>query len=203
VGLLAGEDTLGDRRARAETALAADLLERLEPGDLLLLDGALHARTTEMAALLDRAGEREVSMVGVCKSTSLVLGGVPALAAAHLAGRAAGLPRWWAEIAAPPHVRGRVLLARLSPAEDRPFRFDVAAPDALRVLGSLASLAGHPAAPGYPSPLAIAHHAATIQEDERRRLAASVEEAALRHGAAEDAWRAAFADYHDVLDLGA
>jgi hypothetical protein len=49
----------------------------------------------------------------------------------------------------------------------------------------------------------MAHHAATIQEDERRRLAASVAEAALRCGAREDAWRAVFADYHDVLDLGA
>jgi hypothetical protein len=42
-----------------------------------------------------------------------------------------------------------------------------------------------------------------MPEDERRRLAASVAEAVEAEGVPGGAWRAAFLDYHDVLDLGA
>src|SRR5205823_6344414 len=120
-----------------------------------------------MLRIVERAREKRVDVVGVCKSTSLTVGGVPALAACALAARERRFAAaWWAEIAAPSQVRGRVLVARLSSAEDRPFRFDVASMrEPEEVLSSLAALSRHPATPGYPSPLAMAHHRATIGED--------------------------------------
>jgi hypothetical protein len=200
-GLAAGE-RLGALRAGAEHALAARLLAELGRGDLLLLDGSLRAAPA-LDGLLERAGDRGVDVVGVCKSTSLTVSGVPALAACSLAARDAGAGAWIVELPAPPNVRGRVLVARLARAEDRPFRFDVASSQPERALARVASLAGHPAAPGYPSPLAMAHQAATILEEERRRLALDVMERVAAMGVRGEAWRAAFFDYHEVLELGA
>lgn len=194
-------------RDHEEHALALRLLEELEAGDVLLLDGALAVRPplTLMTRILDRAREGRIDVVGVCKSTGLTIGNVPAIAACALAARSTSPPRegWWAEIPAPPAVRARVLIARLSNAEDRPFRFDIASDrDPSAVLAALASLSRHPAQPGYPSPLAMAHHRATIQEVERRRLASAVRDAARERGVRDEAWRAAFLDWHDVLELG-
>lgn len=192
-------------RLHEEVALALRLLPQLSAGDLLLVDGAVQTRppVLVMDSLLRAARERGVDVIGVCKSTSLTVGGAPALAACQLAARGVVAP-WASELQAPASVRGRVFVARLSRAEQRPFRFDVAAhdDDPLRALAAAAGLAGHPGYPGYPSPLAMAHHAAVIAEDERRRLAHDVMEAVAARGVSGDAWRAAFLDYHDVLELG-
>lgn len=199
--------TLDALRTLGEMACALDALEALHEGDLLLLDGPLQARPAVplMDRLVARAKERRVDLVGVCKSTSLTVGPVPALAACQLAGRRLREKTWWAELAPPPSLRGRCLAARLSPAEERVFRFDVSAhdDDAPRVLAGVATLAGHPAYPGYPSPLAMAHNAVLLTEETRQRLRAEVQEAAMRAGVREGAWEAAFLDYHDLLELGA
>lgn len=203
----AAKATLDALRTLQEHAIALVALEGAPAGSLLLLDGALQARASAplMDRLVERARARGIDLVGVCKSTSMTVGGAPALSAARLAARPLGATPWTVELPAPPAVRGRVILARLSAAEARPFRFDVLArdEDPLRVVAALASLAGHPAYPGYPSPLAMAHNAALIAEPERLRLLADVREAVLAAGVREHDWDAAFLDYHDVLELGA
>ena len=194
-------------RTLAELRCAEESLPLLERGDLLLLDGALQARAA--TPLLDRilaaAKAKGVDAVGVCKSTSLTIGPVPALVACQLAGRAFPSRTWLAPLPTTAAVRAPAYAARLSPGEDRVFRYDVAAHDgdAARVLGGLANLAGHPAYPGYPSPLAMAHNAALLNEETRQRLRAQVMEEAIRAGALEEAWTAAFLDYHDILEMGA
>lgn len=194
-------------RTLAEMRGAEASLDLLGQGDLLLLDGALQARaaTPLLDRLLAAAKAKGVDVVGVCKSTSLAIGPVPALVACQLAGRQVPFRTWLARLPAPPAVRAPVFAARLSPGEDRVFRYDVAAADedAARVLGSLAGLAGHPAYPGYPSPLAMAHNAALLNEETKQRLRAQVMEEAIRAGALEEAWTAAFLDYHDILEMGA
>jgi hypothetical protein len=186
----------------ARAALAA--LDDLDEGDILLVDGALQVRSHMplLARVLARAAERGIDVVGVCKSTSLTIGVAPALVACQLAGRTLGAKTWWVPLATPPYIRGACFAARLSAAEERVFRFDVASGDPA-VLQRLAGLCGHPAYPGYPSPLAMAHNAVLLNDDSRRRLLAQVQEAALAAGADPRAWDAAFVDYHDVLELGA
>lgn len=194
-------------RTLGELAAARDALETLGENDLLLLDGALAGRVTlpVLDKLLARAKERRVDVVGVCKSTSLRLGPAPALVACQRAGRAFPSPTWMAPLPASPHARGRVLAARLSAGEERVFRYDVAAhdDDAARVLGGIAALAGHPAYPGYPSPLAMAHNAALLHEDAKRELRAQLFDAVRDAGLDEATLDAAFVDYHDILELGA
>lgn len=193
-------------RTLDEMRAALDALETLQRGDLLLIDGALQARghVPLIDRVLARATERGVDVVGVCKSTSITLGRAPALVACQLAGRASASRTWLAALPTPPHVRGEVWAARLSPAEERVFRFDVASGrPAAEVLAGVAGLCGHPAYPGYPSPLAMAHNAVLLNEDARVRIRAAVQEAALTAGVDARAWEMAFVDYHDVLELGA
>lgn len=192
-------------RTLAELEQARDALDELRAGDLLLLDGALQDRplVPVLHGVLAAATARGVDVVGVCKSTSMTIGGAPALVACQLAARGKHA-QWLAPLPPAPHVLGRSFAARLSPAEPRPFRFDVVGARAPEVvLGSIAALCGHPAYPGYPSPLAMAHNAVLLNEETRRRLYAMVQEAALKAGVDADAWDAAFVDYHDVLELGA
>lgn len=196
-------DTL---RGIEEARAAHDALDTMREGDALLLDGALQARAH--APLLDRAltraARQKVDVIGVCKSTSLTIGRAPALVACQLAARPLGRASWMAQLPTPLAVRGASYAARLSPAETRAFRYDIASERAAEdVLAGLSALCGHPAYPGYPSPLAMAHNAALLNEDARVRLHARVQEAALKAGVDHDAWDAAFVDYHDILELGA
>jgi hypothetical protein len=211
-------------RTLDEMQAALEALEGLDEGDLLLIDGALQARghVPLVDCVLARAAERGVDVVGVCKSTSITLGRAPALVVCQLAGRSVAARTWLAALPAPPSVRAEVWAARLSPAEERVFRFDVAAASrasadrdappgastasarpAADVLAGVAALCGHPAYPGYPSPLAMAHNAVLLNEDARGRIRAAVQEAALQAGVEPRAWEMAFVDYHDVLELGA
>gem|GEM_PF-5830417 len=204
---LAPAEALHALRTLGELAAARDALATLDAGDLLLLDGALTGTLTlpVVDALLAEAAKRQVDVVGVCKSTRLRLGAAPALAACHRAGRSFASPTWMAPLPPAPAARGRAWAARLSPGEERVFRFDVQARDGddARVLAGLAALAGHPAYPGYPSPLAMAHNAALIPEEEKRRLRSRLVDAMLDAGLEAPLAEAAFLDYHDVLELGA
>ncbi|HUR68087.1 MAG TPA: hypothetical protein VM370_02490 [Candidatus Thermoplasmatota archaeon] len=197
-------EALDALRTIEEMRAALAVLEGLDAGDLLLLDGALQARghIPMLERVLARALERGVDVVGVCKSTSMTIGAAPAIVACQLAGRSFPSKTWWAPLPPRASVRGASFAARLSPAEERVFRFDIASSDAT-VLASLAGLCGHPAYPGYPSPLAMAHNAVLLNDDARRRLLAQVQEAAIAAGADARAWEAAFVDYHDILELGA
>lgn len=201
------EAALDALRTLAEIRAAQRALDDMRPGDLLLLDGPLQERPNVplMETLLAKARAGRVDVAGVCKSTSLQVGRTPALPACLGAARALGLSTWSSPLPAPANVRGRVYAARLSSAEPRAFRFDVSSAegDDLRVLSSIAALCGHPAYPGYPSPLAMAHNAAVLDEGARSRLLAQVEDAALRAGVRPSEWEAACVDYHDVLELGA
>ncbi|MFA5863043.1 MAG: DNA double-strand break repair nuclease NurA, partial [Candidatus Thermoplasmatota archaeon] len=105
-------------RSHTESALALRLVEQLDAGDALLLDGSLAVRPPVLLLdeVLKRAAERRVDVIGVCKSTSMTIGAAPAIAVCQLAARDFPTATWSVEVKAPPNVRGRVLVARLSRA---------------------------------------------------------------------------------------
>lgn len=198
-------------RTLDEVALALDGLARLGSGDVLLLDGPLAWREWApphalVSRLLAEAAARGVSVVGACKSTALTVGVEPVLAHVRRRARREASGTWCVPLPVqPPRALASAYAARLDAAQRWIFRYDVAAApgtDAARVLGSLAGLAATATYPGYPVPLAHAHNLATIPEAEARDLRASMRTAAARAGLPEEAWDAAFADYHDVLEAG-
>ncbi len=207
----APEVTLGHVRALAEWAAARRALDRLAAGDVLLLDGPLRIREPDaprvvVEPLVDSAVARGVGLAAVSKSTSQTIGGFPALALAARAAGTRGLATFLAELPRADRASpARSFAVRLSAADHRVFRVDVPAtePDPGSVLARLGALAGHPAYPGYPSPLAMAHHACVIDEGMQRDLTMTVRRRAEDAGADPELWDLAFEDYHDVLDRGA
>ncbi|HWG92135.1 MAG TPA: hypothetical protein VNZ52_14895 [Candidatus Thermoplasmatota archaeon] len=208
---LTPEAALDALRSLEELATARALVPQLEAGALLLLDGAVACRPPTLPqalveAFLQEAADRGVTVAGLCKSTSMTLGGVPALA--HLRRRAyreCPHPTW----AVPLPRTQRTLLAhpwavRLSPAARHVFRVDVTphASDALPVIAQVAAACTHPGYAGYPYPLALAHNAAALDERTQEDLTHTVARVARDAGVDEDAWEAAFHDYHEDLERG-
>ncbi len=206
------EATLEALRTLDELRAARNVLHVLGADDMLLLDGALQARDpvpprSLLQNLLDEAAERGVHVVGVCKSTSQRLGRRPALPAARHAARRQGAADAWSAPLPRPNdgVLARPHAARLNPAQDRVFRFDVAphSPDANSVLANLRPLATNPGYPGYPVPLALAHNEVHLDEALLQDLRHGIRRETELAGVASTTWDAAFEDFHDVLDLGA
>src|SRR5439155_109012 len=117
-----------------------------------------------LAALLASAAERQVTLVGVTKHSSLSRGGAPLLGQLEQLATASLGPRacWWVPVGRTrPEVGSgiRVVVARLDPDARFAFRIDLPASEAVdpaRVLSALSAMADDAAFPGYPYPLSVA-----------------------------------------------
>jgi NurA domain-containing protein len=187
----------GLREWDAAMALAADLGE----GDVLALDGALAQPVWPgalLARLADACRDRGVLLVGVCKSASVHVRGVPGLLAAARAGRGLAEP-WLVEL--PPSAPGTRAAAARFVRGGKVFKLELGArEDPMEAVGKLAPWTRDAGCPGYPYPLALAHLRCALDEalveDIRHRL----REAAAAEGVDAAAWEEVFGDFHEVLD---
>jgi hypothetical protein len=185
---------------------------RADPDAMVLVDGDLQPdwriSSTWLAALLEEAEARRVTLVGITKHSSLARGGAPLLgqlereADASMGARAL----WWAQVA---HTRPdvgtglRVLVARLDPDARFAFRVDLPSwADPERTLGGLSALADDAAFPGYPYPLSVADRLAAcpgwLRDDVLGRLGLGFDQAGLP----EDVRERAFADRNRLMERG-
>ncbi len=153
-------------REWGEWSAARSAVLEAAPGAVVLVDGDLQpdwrVAPGWMADLLDVAADRDVTLMGVTKHTSLSWGGAPLLGV--LEGLAASVvgPRdlWWAPVArfSPDAGPGsQVVVARLDPAARFAFRVDLpGSADPAAALGRLSALCDDAAFPGYPYPLSSA-----------------------------------------------
>jgi hypothetical protein len=197
-----GPAALLDRlRCLREWEQAMGLARDLREGDMLALDGPLAPRDAAPQPLRDLAAvceERRIALVGVCKSTSLVLGGRPALLEARRAARGVpepwftGLPSHRAQSIAVRFLRGaRVFKVELLPGADP-----------AGVLAKLAPWTRDGAYPGYPFPLALAHNRCALDEAMVEDTAHALRALLAERGVPEEDVEEVFGDFHDVLDRG-
>ena len=196
-------------RDREEWAAVERAVEAADAGGLVLVDGDLQPDwripSSFLASVLDRAGERGVTLAGVTKHSSLARGGAPLLgalereASALLGERAT----WWAPVA---RTRGdvggvQVVAARLDPDARFSFRVDLpASADPEAALGALSTLADDAAFPGYPYPLAVADRLAACPGWLRSDVRLQLDELMAAAGVDEDVRERAFADRHSFLE---
>lgn len=189
-------------REASEWAAAQRALDVLEPGALLLLDGALASPHRDGAAglraLLAHAAAREVAVAAVAKRSSLAADGLPLVPALQRAGNRTTDEAWWTPLAA--KSQGRAAVARLNAAVDWAFRIDVAGGDSLATAAALAHYARDAVYPGYPYPLAHAHNRVILDRDTGAGLTQALQGEALLAGLSPAAWEVLFSDYHTVLD---
>jgi hypothetical protein len=181
-----------------------------DPGALVLVDGDLQPDwripSTWLAALLARAAERDVTLVGVTKRSSLARGGAPLLGQLEVEGQEGLGPRamWWVPVARTRPDVGyglQVVAARLDPDSRYAFRVDLPAEaDPAAVLGSLSTLCDDAAFAGYPYPLTVADRLASCPPWVRNDLWRQVEECFDTAGVPLDVRERAFADRHDLME---
>lgn len=197
-------------RECGEWDMAARSIDDAVPGAMVLLDGDLRPDFRipgpQVAALLDRAAARGVTVAAVTKHSSLALGGAPLLgqlervAATSLGERAL----WWAPLARTRPSTGvdvQVVAARLDPDARFAFRVDLPADlDPEPVLGALVALCNDAAFPGYPYPLAVADRLAGCPSWLRQEARLDLDDHLDLAGVPLDVRERAFTDRHKLME---
>jgi hypothetical protein len=201
-------------RDHGEWEAVGRTVEEAEPGAIVLIDGDLQPdwriQSSHLAELLARAAERDVTLVGITKHSSLSRGGAPLLGQLEREAESAFGPRarWWAPIARtrtelrPDLGAGlQVVAARLDP--DAPFAFRVDLPAEANpgdMLGRIAAISDDAGFPGYPYPLTVADRLAAcpswLRQEVRMQLDSLFDEA----GVPLDVRERAFADRHNLME---
>jgi hypothetical protein len=207
-----------------EWSLVAACVADCAPGGMVLVDGDLQPDwripAGWLSALLASAAERQVTLVGVTKHSSLSRGGAPLLGQLERSAAAALGPRacWSVPVARTRPEVGPgllVVVARLDPDARFAFRIDLPAPESSvpesgvpeapdpgRVLSALSALADDAAFPGYPYPLSGADRLAAcsgwLREDVWDQIQAGLDEA----GVEIEVQERAFADRHRLMERG-
>lgn len=194
----------------SEWQLVSECVEESEPGAVVLVDGDLQPDwripARWLADLLERSAEREVTLVGVTKHSSLARGGAPLVGQLELeAQRGLGTRAcWWAPVALRRPEMGPgllVVVARLDPDARFAFRIDLPADaDAQRLLGQLCALADDAGFPGYPYPLSVADRLASCPRWVREELWGQLDSALEAAGVDSDVRERAFADRHGFME---
>jgi hypothetical protein len=199
-------------REWAEWALVARTIREAAPGDLVLVDGSLHAGPLVppevVRAVHGEAKDRKVSLAGVVKASTLFWGrNAPLVTLLKRRGdREVGDRAWAARISTSPTFArfyvGDIFVAHLTATAPHAFRVDVAqgpAP-AEEVLARLAGASEDAAFVGYPYPLARAHQAARVTGYSVADLRRDFREALSRRGMSQDDVEVLFQDFHEILN---
>jgi NurA domain-containing protein len=199
-------------REWAEWGAVLSTIREAAPGDLVLVDGSLHGGPLVPSKVVRtahaEATARGVDLAGVVKASTLYWGRhVPLVGLLkRRADRELGPAAWVARISIDPAFGrlyvGDIFVAHLAASAPYAFRVDVARGPASAgdVLSRLAALAGDPAFPGYPYPLARAHAAARVTGYAVADVRRAFRSALGRHGLGEDDIEGLFEDYHVVLN---
>jgi hypothetical protein len=194
----------------SEWQLIARCVEEADRGALVLVDGDLQpdwrVPAHWLARLLNRAGERGVTLAGVTKHSSLARGGAPLVGQLELEAVATFGSRacWWTPIARSRSEVGPGLLvtvARLDPDARFAFRVDLpASADPPTILGQLSALSNDAAFPGYPYPLSVADRLAACPGWLRAEVWEELDRALELTGVPEEVRERAFADRHGLME---
>jgi len=211
-----GMDKMLDRlRLFSEWRLAQSLLERMEKGDVLLVDGSLKASIAPpynfLLQFVQKAKHKGVHLVGVTKTSTLYWGDKSPLIPAVMKIGERFYPRskWFCQLSdeklhtTATSYLGRIYVAKLKASSDFAFRIDINRfdpVDAEPVFSVLSYLSGDPAFPGYPYPLAAAHKLSRITSSEIEDIRYKLQSRAFEKGITTADWDLLFTDFHEVLN---
>jgi hypothetical protein len=210
-------DRTTDRiRALKEWGLAESLIEKLNSGDIILVDGSLKSSVTVPYGLIKRickkAGEAGVHLIGVTKTSTLYWGNRSPLIpmVSRMGNKKYPKQNWFCKLSETQtsfedsRWFGTIYVAKLSPESDFAFRVDVnrfgsALPE--EIFSSLSSISQDPVYMGYPYLLASIHNKVRIKPGEMEDFRFSLEGIALTEGINQQDWEMIFANFHKVLDV--
>lgn len=210
------DQVIGRIRALKEWALAECLIDRLQPGSIILMDGSLRASVSLPHKLIQRicrkATENKVHLVGVTKTSTLYWGKHSPLIpiVKRLGDKTYPRKAWFCCLTdvkkeiADSRWFGTIYVAKLSPESDFAFRIDINREDEEnpeKILETIASLSQDPVYLGYPYPLAAIHNRVRIAESEIEDFYFRLQSLALEEGLKMEDWNILFSDFHELLDV--
>ncbi len=210
------DQIIGRIRALNEWALAEHLINQLQPGSLILMDGSLRASVSLPHKLIQRickkANEKKVHLAGVTKTSTLYWGKHSPLIpiVKRLGDKAYPRKAWFCCLTdvkkeiADSRWFGTIYIAKLSPESDYAFRIDINREDEEnpeKILETIASLSQDPVYLGYPYPLAAIHNRVRIAESEIEDFYFRLQSLALEEGIKMEDWNILFSDSHELLDV--
>jgi hypothetical protein len=195
-----------------EWATVSSSVSECSPGGMVLVDGDLQPDwripSWWLAALVDTAAARRVTLAGVTKHSSLSRGGAPLLGQLERSAAATLGPRacWWVPVARTRPDVGpgiQVVVARLDPDARFAFRVDLPgwAP-AEAALAALSALCDDAAFPGYPYPLSVADRLAACSGWLRGEVWDQIQAGLDGAGVELEVQERAFADRHRMMERG-
>jgi hypothetical protein len=209
------EKMLDRLRLFSEWKEAQGLLDELNEGDMLLIDGSLKASIAPphnfLLKITQRAKAKGVHLVGVTKTSTLYWGDRSPLipAVVKIGERFCPNSKWFCQLSAEelhtksPSYFGTIYVTKLKVSSDFAFRVDVNRFDPVDpnvVFSFLSNLASDPAFLGYPYPLAAAHHLCRITTGEVEDIRYRLQSKAMEKGISTADWDLLFTDFHEVLN---
>ena len=209
------EKMLDRLRLFSEWRMAQKLLDELESGDMLLIDGSLKASIAPpynfMLQFTRKAKDKGVHLVGVTKTSTLYWGDKSPLIPAVMKTGERFCPnsKWFCRISdeklhtTGSSYLGKIYVAKLKASSDFGFRIDVNRFDpaeANMIFSVLSELSGDPAFLGYPYPLAAVHNISRITSSEIEDIRYKLQSRAFEKGITTSDWDLLFTDFHEVLN---
>jgi len=210
------QTTLDHLRTLKEWTLAEKLIDELNKGDILLMDGSLRSSPALPDILLERickkAAEKKINLVGVTKTSTLYWGKhsllIPMI---HKIGENFHPDKKWFCLLSNLKEKtlnmrwfGTIYVAKLFPASKFVFRVDINRFDPTspkKIMETLAVISRDPNYMGYPYPLAAIHNRVRIDPYEKEDLHYRLQGLALKEGVKIEEWETLFSNFHELLDI--
>ncbi|HDP69879.1 MAG TPA: DNA double-strand break repair nuclease NurA [Actinobacteria bacterium] len=203
-------------RTLKEWSLSEKLLDKLDEGDMILMDGSLRSSKILPPNLIERickkAAKRKINLIGITKTSALHWGKhSPLIPIIYRIGEQVHPKQnWFLPLSnfkeKPVDMRwfGNIYVAKLSPTSRFIFRidinrFDPASPK--KIMEMLATASSDPVYMGYPYPLAAIHNLVRIDPHEKEDLYYQLQGLALKEGVKMEEWEALFSNFHELLDI--
>ncbi len=201
-------------RLLAEWSLVKDILNRLNSGDILLIDGSLRSSAALPYSLLEditrQASRKQVSLVGVSKTSTLFWGKNSPLIpmVVRIARKLSGLEKWFCRLSSSdtftdPSWFGIIYVCKFKKSSDFAFRTDISRleknPPEI-IFSILSECSSDPTFLGYPYPLAAAHSLSRVSLSELEDIRYRLQGMALEKGILQTDWDLLFTDFHDILN---
>ncbi len=199
-------------RAFEEWSVAQQLIDQLDCGDIILVDGSLKASINKQDILFQRIMERAlkkgIHFVGISKRSTLRFNHAPLMRFIKQRGEQLFGKKqiWFCEI---PDEKGHSQLfgnryiVKFHPKAAFVFRTDINRLDEVEpavIFGKIAQYCSDATYLGYPYPLAHIHNNVVINRALTEDIAYRLEAIAFEHGVSGYNWDLLFQNFHEILD---